>query len=161
AAALTQTGFVGCHGTDGGGFVTELTRCGADTKHFTPVAGPSGRAMITVTPDGENSITVLPEANALLTPSIVVDALDDLRPETILTQLETPLAAVESAALWATTNAARFVLNASPSTRLSDEIRTAADPLIVNLSEAQDLTGVHDAMAAARALAGSCRSVII
>src|SRR5262249_30298626 len=62
AATLTQPGFDGCHGTDGGGFVTELTRRGADTKHFTPVAGPSGRAMITVTPDGENSITVLPEA---------------------------------------------------------------------------------------------------
>ncbi|MFJ1598228.1 ribokinase [Streptomyces sp. NPDC088261] len=163
AATVTTTSFVGRRGSDEAGRVleAELVRRGVDTSQFLAVAGPSGHALITVTPDGENSITVLPEANHLLLPDDVTRALDVLVPRVVLTQQEIPLAATGAAARWARTHGVRLMLNASPSAALPEEILAAADPLVVNLTEAHFLTATDTPSDAARILAKRCVSVVI
>jgi ribokinase len=163
AAGTAATAFVGCCGSDDAAAVLRdaLRTRGVDTTYFTTVPGASGRALITVTPDGENSITVLPEANTRLTAATVTAALDALTPVIVLTQQEISPTALAAAAAWTTSNGARLALNASPSAPLSELVLATADPLIVNRGEAAYLTGTDDPEAAARALAARCRSVVI
>src|SRR5262249_8696825 len=63
-----RVAFVGRVGTDSfGQFLREgLEREGVDTRHLQAVPGPSGVALITVGPAGDNSIIVSPGANARL-----------------------------------------------------------------------------------------------
>ncbi|QXE38713.1 ribokinase [Streptomyces sp. GMY02] len=163
AATLTTTSFVGRRGSDEAGRVlaTELVRRGVDTSHFLALEGASGHALITVTPDGENSIVVLPEANHRLLPDDVTRALDTLAPQVVLTQQEIPLATTEATAHWAQTHGARLMLNASPSTTLPGEVLAPADPLVVNLTEAHFLTSADTPSDAAKVFSQRCVSVII
>ncbi|MEM6914390.1 MAG: PfkB family carbohydrate kinase, partial [Pseudomonadota bacterium] len=64
-----------------------------DTRHVTCLPGASsGVALITVSEDGENAITVASGANALLLPDAIREADELLASASIvLTQLETPL----------------------------------------------------------------------
>ena len=68
AAARLGAGvtFVGCVGSDAyaGLLVESLVEAGVDVRELRRVPGPSGSALITVTPDGDNSIVVSPGANA-------------------------------------------------------------------------------------------------
>ncbi|MFC8824146.1 ribokinase [Streptomyces sp. NPDC057137] len=163
AATMTTTAFVGRRGSDdaGRGLAAELVRHGVDTSQFLAVEGPSGHALITVTPDGENSITVLPEANHLLLPADATQALDVLAPRLVLTQLEIPRETTEATARWAVTHGVRLMLNASPSAALPEHVLAAADPLVVNLTEARQLTGADTPTDAARLLAELCVSAVI
>ncbi|WP_405579560.1 ribokinase [Streptomyces sp. NBC_01190] len=163
AAGRAATAFVGHCGDDDAAAVLRdaLRGRGVDTAHFTAVPGASGRALISVTPDGENSITVLPGANTRLTAADVTAALDALAPAIVLAQQEVPAAALGAAAEWADRRGARFVLNASPSVPPDERVLAGADPLLVNRGEAAYLTGVDHPPAAARALAGRCRSAVI
>ncbi|MFE4174060.1 ribokinase [Streptomyces sp. NPDC056909] len=163
AATVTTTAFVGRRGSDDAGraLEAELIRRGVDVSQFLALEGPSGHALITVTPDGENSITVLPEANRLLLPADVTRALDVLAPQLVLTQLEIPQATTEAAARWSVTHGARLMLNASPSAALPEHVLAAADPLIVNLTEAHHLTFAERPEESANLLAERCVSVII
>ncbi|MFF2522991.1 ribokinase [Streptomyces liangshanensis] len=163
AATVTATSFVGRRGSDEAGRVleAELVRRGVDVSRFLPVEGASGHALITVTPDGENSIVVLPEANSLVRPRDVTGALDALAPRVVLTQQEIPLAATLATARWALTHGARLMLNASPSAPLPGEVLAAADPLVVNLTEAHFLTSADTPSDAAKVLSQQCVSVVI
>lgn len=163
AATVTATAFVGCRGSDDAGraLEAELVRRGVDTSRFAVRGESSGLALITVTPDGENSITVLPEANNLLLPDDVTRALDVLAPRLVLTQLEIPPAATEATARWTVAHGARLMVNASPSAPLPEHVLAAADPLIVNVSEAHQLTAADTPAEAAARLAERCVSVIV
>jgi len=163
AAAAADTAFVGCCGDDDAAVVLRewLDGHGVDTAHLTALPGASGRALITVTPDGENSITVLPEANHRLSAAHVTAALDALAPAIVLTQQEVPAEAIAAAAEWARRRGARLALNASPSGPLDERVLAAADPLIVNHGEAAYLAGTDEPRAAARILAARCISAVI
>jgi ribokinase len=168
AARLVKTSFVASVGRDpiAGPMLDYLGDRKVDTSRVVSEAVSTGRAFITVTPDGENSITVLSLANAELRPEAVTEALNQLRPLVVVTQQEIPQAALLAAATWCGTNSARFVLNASPIGPLSAGVIEAADPLIVNEVEARDIlaisqTDAADDVSLARALASLSRSAVL
>jgi ribokinase len=163
AAGLVPTSFIGRHGDDDAGRLLRsiLEKHNAGTTYFRPTETATGRAIVLVTPDGENSITVLPGANRQLSRDDVLDALDDLDPAIVLTQLECGLAPVTAAAQWTEANHKRFVVNASPVTDVPEAVLGAADPLIVNQLEAFHLSRHEAPVAAAIALGRQCHSVVI
>ncbi|HEY4269878.1 MAG TPA: PfkB family carbohydrate kinase, partial [Galbitalea sp.] len=80
--------------------------------------------------------------------------------------LEIPLAVVEDVADEVEKRNGRFVLNLSPSTTVSVRMLSIADPLIVNETEASELTNSmidspRDAEIVAARLAQSSRSVVL
>jgi ribokinase len=93
AARIAPTSFVGAVGTDAAG--TELrdclTRNSVGVDHLRREEVPTGRAVVVVTADGENSIIVLPMSNSTARPDHVIAALDMEQPAVVVCQLEIPL----------------------------------------------------------------------
>jgi len=91
---------------------------------------------------GENSIVVVPGANAHLSLS-VVDAHRDLllRSRVLLCQLEVPLASVESALAIAKLGGAQTVLNPAPACELNRSILQLCDVIMPNQHELALLGG--------------------
>ncbi len=116
---------------------------GVDTAGVLVGGAPTGVALITVDPSGDNSIVVSPGANGRLTP-------DDIRAapaaallaasRVVSAQLEIPLETVTEVVRGLRTGA-RFVLNPSPPRALPQDVLAACDPLIVNEHEARVLLG--------------------
>jgi ribokinase len=155
-------------GTDSfGPFLREgLDREGVDTRHLQAVPGPSGVALITVDPAGDNSIIVAPGANARLDAAGVAAALAGPGgPAVVSAQLEVPLEAVLEAARLAAGAGARFILNLSPPRQVPASLLAAAGPLVVNEHEAAFLLGGGDPLPpprqAAALLALGPQSVVI
>ncbi|GAA2262738.1 ribokinase [Streptomyces amakusaensis] len=102
---------------------------------------PTGVALITVDPSGDNSIVVSPGANARLTPADVRGAAPLFRAARVVSaQLEIPLATVVET-VRALAPGSRLVLNPSPPAALPAEVTAVCDPLIVNEHEARFLLG--------------------
>lgn len=168
AARVTRTAFVARIGNDDAAAVllTALDKAGVNRDHVVRGEGTTGRAFIQVTPDGENSIVVVPLANHELGQSAVRAALEETQPHVVLCQLEIPMAAVEAAADWAASRGVRFVLNASPVQALPEALIALCDPLVVNTTEAAVLlTGDAGTSVAAvelaHALRARSRSVVV
>ena len=141
AAALlgAPVKMVGRHGTDG--FAESLLRTlrekGVDTSAITPAEGPSGVAVILVTPEGQNSIVVIPGANGRLSPddlaanrSLLADA------GLILAQLETPMDALEATAAQAAEAGVPLILDPAPVQHLSSALLSRVAWLTPNETEA-------------------------
>ncbi|MEU0601901.1 ribokinase [Streptomyces sp. NPDC006393] len=106
---------------------------------------PTGVALITVDPSGDNSIVVSPGANGRLTPEDVRAAAGLLRTSRVVSaQLEIPLESVLEAVRHLAPGS-RFVLNPSPPRPLPGELLRACDPLIVNEHEAKVILGGEEA----------------
>ncbi|MEU6174708.1 ribokinase [Streptantibioticus parmotrematis] len=122
-----------------------LGEAGVDTSALLTGGAPTGVALITVDPDGNNSIVVAPGANARLTPEDVGRAEGLLAAARVVSlQLEIPLDTVAAAVAAAARNGTRVVLNPSPPVPLPAEVLAACDPLVVNEHEARfllDLAG--------------------
>ena len=101
-----------------------------DLAHLDRGEVATGRAFVWLTPDGENSIVVLPLANRAMTADRVIHALDRLRPTVVLSQLEIPTAVTEAVAAWCSKTGTRFMLNASPVRPLPTDVLAAADPIL-------------------------------
>ncbi|MFF3360799.1 ribokinase [Streptomyces misionensis] len=130
-------------GDDGHGrlLLDSLRSAGVDPAGVLAGGAPTGVALITVDPSGDNSIVVSPGANARLTPADVRAAEGLLRASRVVsTQLEIPLETVEEV-VRALPSGTRFVLNPSPPRPLPAEVLAACDPLIVNEHEARVLLG--------------------
>jgi ribokinase len=163
--------FLGAVGDDANGrqMLDALGSGGVDVSSVAVVDdAPTGIALITVSRDGENTIVVAAGANARVNAHEVEAALRAIAgPGTVLlAQLEIPLAVVREAATIIDELGGRTVLNLSPSREIPDALLALCDPLVVNESEAHDLTGlpvgsVDEASAAASALLDRCRSVVI
>jgi len=123
-------------GPDAGPLVEQLQLRDVDLGHLQHCTAPTGIALITVGPDGENSIVVAQGANALLDDVAVAQHVRELDPDILIAQLEVPVSAVLAAARIAR----RFVLNYSPALPVPDELLALADPLIVNETEAANLS---------------------
>ncbi|MFI9331493.1 ribokinase [Kitasatospora sp. NPDC052868] len=136
--------------TDGAEALADLrnARVGADTV-LTDPAAPTGQAVVMVDPHGENSIVVVPGANARLSPAEVTEALAALRltpADVLLTSGEVPADCVRAAAA-ALPAGTRWVHNAAPAGTLPTLV--GRRPLIVaNTVEAHQLTGANTAAAA-------------
>lgn len=103
---------------------------------------------------GVKQATVLPGANALLTPDRVDAAADVIRrASVVLVQLEIPLESVLQAARIAHDAGVPLILDPSPARSLPDELLRRATAIKPNAQEARVLTGidVHDRATARRA----------
>lgn len=102
----------------------------------------SGVALISVQPDGENTILVVPGANLALAPRDIEGAREAIaRSALLLLQLECPLETVASAARCAREAGVPVWLNAAPATPEIRSLLTELDTLIVNRGEAALLLG--------------------
>ncbi|CAL9521358.1 Ribokinase [Streptomyces sp. enrichment culture] len=114
---------------------------GVDTVGVLVGGAPTGVALITVDPSGDNSIVVSPGANARLTPQDVRAAGSLLHASRVVSaQLEVPLETVVEVVRNLPPDS-RFVLNPSPPRPLPREVLAACDPLIVNEHEARVVLG--------------------
>jgi len=148
--------FVGLVGDDALGRQLRqgLREEGIDVAALGESAGISGMAAISLTPDGENAITVAAGANARLEPGYVLALPDDaFACRALLLQLEIPLDAALAAARRARRAGASVLLNPSPvPLGGAAELLAATDWLACNRAEAEALTGHRDPGAAAQAL---------
>ncbi|MFD7921027.1 ribokinase [Streptomyces sp. NPDC059740] len=161
-----RVGFVGRVGDDEAGrAMTEAVRVqGVDTRHLAVTPGvPTGRAMIAVSPEGENTIIVSPGANSRLSEADCESAADQLRNAGVtVLQQEVPDEANHAAARLAggtvLYNPAPAVAGAVPPPQV--------DILVPNRTELAALAGcevprtVEEVTAAARRLRGAAAVVV-
>jgi ribokinase len=140
---------------------------GVDTVGVLVGGAPTGVALITVDPSGDNSIVVSPGANGRLTPEDVRAAGSLFQASRVVSaQLEIPLETVVEV-VRNLAPGGRFVLNPSPPRALPAEVLAACDPLIVNEHEARVIAGTGTALGdspeewAVALLALGPRSVVI
>ncbi|MEV5382165.1 ribokinase [Streptomyces sp. NPDC052721] len=130
-------------GDDGHGrlLLDSLRAAGADTVGVLVGGAPTGVALITVDPSGDNSIVVSPGANSRLLPADVRAAAGVLRASRVVSaQLEIPLETVVEV-VRNLAPGTRFVLNPSPPRELPAEVLAACDPLVLNEHEARVVLG--------------------
>jgi ribokinase len=147
AAALlgASVSFLGRVGDDefGEPLVRALEEKGIDTSHIERASGyQTGAAFITVTPDGENAITVAPGANRALRWEDVEAAAEAIRGARVLVaQMEVPKEVVGRAAEVAASGDTRVLLNLAPTFEVPRKLLERLDPLVVNEHEAAFLLG--------------------
>jgi ribokinase len=130
-------------GDDGHGrlLLDSLRSAGVDSVGVLVGGAPTGVALITVDPSGDNSIVVSPGANGRLTPEDVRAAGSLFHASRVVSaQLEIPLETVVAVAASLSPDS-RFVLNPSPPRPLPAVLLAACDPLIVNEHEAKVILG--------------------
>jgi ribokinase len=147
APADLPVAMVGCVGDDDAAATLrrDLVTAGVDVSAVHTVPGPSGTALIAVDAGGENTIVVIPGANAAWPPSVV--GATEMRPgDVVVLQLEVPFEVVEATAARAAAAGARVVLNAAPLDRRAFELLGDVDVLVVNDIEARELFGFDAAL---------------
>lgn len=149
AAALAgaRVVMVGAVGDDAYAAVAtgNLVGAGVSMDGVRTVAGPTGLALITVSADGENSIIVIPGANAAVGEPELAQ-LDSLGAgDVVVLQGEVPVAAVTAAARAAAERGARVVVNLAPVVALPADVLRLADPLVVNEHEGEGALRLLDA----------------
>ncbi|SIS12666.1 PfkB family carbohydrate kinase [Williamsia sterculiae] len=119
--------------------VGALRDAGIDVDSLRRTTGPTGLATVTVAASGENSIVVIPGANAHLT-ELRRSELDAVATADVLSlQLEIPMSGVLAAAEHAHAHGTTVVLNPSPVTELPSSLLEVVDILVVNRGEAARL----------------------
>jgi ribokinase len=147
AAALlgANVAFLGRVGDDGFGepLLEALAEKGVDTSLIGAAPGSStGTAVITVTPDGENAITVAPGANRRLTLEDVDDAAEAIGGARVLVaQMEVSPEVVMRAVAVAARHGTRALVNLAPPFEVQRELLEQLDHLVINEHEAAFLLG--------------------
>ncbi|MFH8341085.1 ribokinase [Streptomyces sp. AM6-12] len=154
ARAGATVSMIGAVGNDAAGarLRETLEHSGVDTDFLRTVEGPSGTAHIVVDDEGGNSIVVIPGANGTVDHLSPGDEGLIATADTLLLQLEIPLAAVVAGAAAAHRHGVRTILTPSPVQPLPPELLAATDLLVPNEYEAITLTGRTDPREAATAL---------
>lgn len=135
-----RVGFVGRVGTDDAGVRLQesLTDAGVNVAHLTSGERPSGIALISVGPDGDNAIVVSPGANADLSVADLGAAAEQLGEAAIvLVQLEIPL---ETVAELPELASGTIILNPAPATPLPESLLAAVDIITPNRIELATLS---------------------
>ncbi len=138
---------LGCIGDDefGAAMRASLAEAGCDASNLRVVSGTSGVALIFVSAIGQNSIIVVPGANAKFSAShIDLDARHLASAKVVLLQLENPISTVVRAAQAARKAGAVVILDPAPapSEPLPEELFREVDILTPNETEAAILTGL-------------------
>lgn len=131
-----QVHMVGCVGDDAmaEAALELLRKDGVDVGNvMSEIGTATGVALIAVSPDGENQITVASGANGRVGKG---DVSSLPKCDVILCQLEVPVAAVEAAADVAAATGALLAINLAPALTVPRELIDRADLLIVNEVEA-------------------------
>ncbi len=118
---------------------------------------PTGAALITVSDDAENAITVAPGANQALGPG---DLPDLAGAGWLVMQLETPLTTVTAFAQAARAAGVKVLLNAAPAQALPAPLLAAIDVLVVNESELAAIVGEQGSIADRLAATGVACAVV-
>ena len=149
AAAAGRLGgnvaMVGCVGADSYGEVLRqrLQAAGVATDEITVRGDRSGVALIEVSDAGDNSIVVVPGANALLSPLDIEHALNVApRAKWLLLQLEIPLQTIEAAVVLAHARGMQILLDPAPARPLPHSLLAGVDILLPNQGEASVLADV-------------------
>ncbi len=116
----------------------ELEAGGVDLTAVTHRIGTTGVAIITVDEGGENTIVLSPGANARANAADIPETAFSAG-DTLLLQMEVPLAQNYTAAALARAAGARTILSLAPYAPLSPDELAAFDMVIVNEHEAADL----------------------
>lgn len=127
---------VGCVGNDAmaEAALALLRKDGVDVSEVMAELGvATGVALIAVSPEGENQITVASGANLRVGPS---DVAGLPKCDVILCQLEVPVPAVEAATRKAAETGALMAINLAPAMGVPPQLLKSADLLIVNEIEA-------------------------
>jgi len=169
AVAVARLGhpvrMIGKVGTDAFGAELEnhLREAGVDIEGVATHQGPSGTAVIVVSPSGDNSIVVVPGANAAVDARFVDEHVAMIRGAAlVLAQLEIPLATIEHLAALCARENVPLVLDPAPATELPASLIRAVDWLTPNETEAAFYVGAHTAHETARALVDmGCRGVVL
>ena len=167
-ASVTMLGRVGSDDL-GDPLVRALEEKGVDTTFVEAAEDEStGAAFITLTPDGENAITVAPGANRRIR-SEDIDAASEAigEAEILVAQMEVSAETVGRAVEIAGEVGTRVLVNLAPPMELPNETLAKLDPLVVNEHEAtfllsEKVEGVEGARSAAPDLLSfGPRSVVI
>ncbi|WNV09249.1 ribokinase [Tardiphaga sp. 709] len=138
------TMLIGCTGADAFGRDTRafLAMQGVDLAHVREVAGVgTGTAIITVA-NADNTIIVVPGANALVSAAeVAAPALR--RGDVAVSQFEIPLPAIRAFFTRARAAGAITILNPAPAIPIDRELMALVDILILNESELGLLVGVE------------------
>lgn len=138
-----RTAFLACLGRDAAGDALHRVITDEGIEPFVvDVAVPTGRALISVDRDAENSIVVVPGANQHLGIGVVDDhrsILTDTR--VVLAQLEVSTDAVEAAFAIARVAGAITILNPAPAAPLSPGLLSLCDIVVPNQTELAQLGG--------------------
>ena len=123
-----------------------MTSDGIDSTSVRVVAtAPTGRALIGVSANAENSIIVVAGANAELSPADVVAGASAA--SVVLAQLEVPVGTVAAALSAARAAGATTILNPAPAQPLSADLISLCDVVIPNEHEVEILGGVDELFA--------------
>ncbi|BBB14543.1 ribokinase [Sphingopyxis sp. FD7] len=138
-AGGAQTTFLAALGDDAFAGIVEasLLKAGVSVQAVRS-ARSTGAALITVSDDAENAITVAPGANASLKPSDLPD-LGDTR--VLVLQLETPIETVTAFAQAGRAAGVTVLLNAAPARSLPVSLLRSVDVLVVNEAELAAIAG--------------------
>ena len=138
-----RTAFIGCLGRDGAGDILRGVLADEGIRDFAVDTNvPTGRALISVDEQAENSIVVVPGANHHLGIGVVDDHRSILSDTAVvLAQLEIPLDSVEAAFAVARLAGAITVLNPAPATELPPGLLALCDVIVPNQTEVAQLGG--------------------
>lgn len=156
AVAASRSGaavvFAGAVGTDAAGerLRSVLAEERIDATALATSDRPTGRALIIVDEHGENSIVVVPGANATVGPPEPLPAA-----AVVLCQLEIPIGTVGEVLAGARAAGARTVLNPAPATALPAAMIADCDVIVPNEHEVELLGGVEALLAA------GCGAVVV
>jgi ribokinase len=132
--------FIGAVGADEAGvrLRTEAQSAGVDVSLLTTSTDyPTGRALITVGKNAENTIVVVPGANG------EVRAVEIPEARVLIAQLEIPLPGVVDVMQQARERGMTTILNPAPAVRLPDELVCACDVIVPNEHEVELIGGVR------------------
>jgi ribokinase len=122
-----------------------LMDSGVDVAAVRTSQGSSGVAVIVVAATGENSIVVIPGANALLTPHDLDQSIDILRSASaVLAQLETPLETILHLAELCRRERVPLILDPAPAQALPKELLSKVAWFTPNETEAAFYTSTSD-----------------
>lgn len=138
--------FIGAVGADGFGVFSRACLAAEDMElsHLASVDGvATGVAGILVDDQGNNSIVLAAGANAVVSEAQVEAASAAIASaKLLLCQLEIPLSSVARAIQIASAQGVQVILNPAPAQALDDALLQQVDYLIVNETEATQLSGI-------------------
>lgn len=144
ARAGSDVYFAGSVGEDGDLLVDTLKENGVNVDHLKQTSGPSGHAVIQVTPEGQNNIIILAGSNGSVTHEDVDRVLSSFEKGDLVV-LQNEISSVDYIIEQAKENGMVVALNPSPfNEKIKDYDLSKVDYLLVNEVEAALLTGCNE-----------------
>lgn len=139
-AQVSMVGAVG-HDSNAQPALQYLRRAGVDLQCVEEVEAPTGLALITVSEDAENTIVVVPGANATVDEQQVSKAKSQIAgADIVLLQGEIPASGFAAAVRLAT---GKVMVNLAPVIDVPTDVLLQADPLVANEHEAGLILGLY------------------